>query len=45
VDLLGYPDRESLLGAHAADTYAEPGDRERLLAQVEQEGVYAGRKQ
>jgi len=39
VQMLGYPDRESLLAVNAADIYANPQDRWRQAALLEREGV------
>jgi PAS domain S-box-containing protein len=39
VQVLGYPDRASLLAVNAADLYAEPEDRRQELALLEREGV------
>ena len=39
VQMLGYPDRESLLTVNVADTYANPEDRRRWRALTEREGV------
>ncbi len=37
--ILGYPDRESVMAIHARDLYVDPGDRARLMAVLEREGV------
>jgi two-component system sporulation sensor kinase A len=39
VQMLGYPDRETLLAVNAADTYVDPEDRRRWQALMQQEGV------
>ncbi|MEE9616749.1 MAG: PAS domain S-box protein, partial [Anaerolineae bacterium] len=39
VQMLGYPNRESLLTINAADTYADPEDRQRWQVLMEREGV------
>jgi PAS domain S-box-containing protein len=39
VQMLGYPDRESLLEANAADFYVDPKDRLRWMALMERWGV------
>lgn len=39
VQMLGYPDRESLLAVNTADVYANPEDRRRWQALMEREGV------
>jgi len=39
VEMLGYPDRASLLATKATDLYIGPGDRERWQALVESEGI------
>lgn len=38
VSVLGYPDRETLLGAKVSDIYFDPSDRERWQRAVEEEG-------
>jgi len=39
VRLLRYPSREALLATNAADLYAQPGDRQAMLARVEADGT------
>ncbi len=39
VEMLGYPDRESLLAVRAEELYVEPGERQRWQAVIEREGV------
>jgi PAS domain S-box-containing protein len=39
VQMLGYPDRESLLAANAADAYVDPEDRTRWQTLMDREGV------
>jgi len=39
IDMLGYPDKESLLGIKASQLYAEPVDRERERALLAQENT------
>ena len=39
VQMLGYPDRESLLKVNAIDTFVNPEDRQRWQALMEREGV------
>ncbi len=39
VEMLGFPDRESLLEAPASSLYADPSDRERWRSLMEREGV------
>lgn len=41
-ELLGYPDRESLLGTNVLDLYWDPADRERYLDEVTAHGVIRG---
>ncbi len=41
-EMMGYPDRESILGANAGDRYADPADGARWLAQIERAGVVLG---
>ncbi len=38
-EMLGYPDRESLLSANVTDTYADPEDRARWRSFIEGKGV------
>ena len=42
VALLGYPDSASLLSTSAGDLYADPAERERILAQADREGALRG---
>ena len=42
VRMLGYPDRETLLAETAGTMYARPEDRDRWLAELEQQGTVAG---
>jgi PAS domain S-box-containing protein len=42
VEMLGYPDRESLLAVSAAEMFAHPEEREREQALLEREGVVRG---
>ncbi|HUV89273.1 MAG TPA: response regulator, partial [Anaerolineae bacterium] len=39
VEMLGYPDRESLLTVNAADLYADPAERARWRALMEEKGL------
>jgi PAS domain S-box-containing protein len=39
IQMLGYPSREDLLAANAADLYVTPGDRARWAELMEQEGI------
>jgi PAS domain S-box-containing protein len=39
VDMLGYPNRESLMGARGADLYIHPADRGRWQEQAERDGL------
>jgi PAS domain S-box-containing protein len=39
VDMLGYPDRESLLAVNVVDTFLSPGERQQWLALMEQNGL------
>ncbi len=39
VQILGYPDRESLLASNMADLYVDPGDRERWVEALERDHV------
>ena len=41
-EMLGYPDRESILGVNAGDRYADSADGARWLAQIELAGVVLG---
>ena len=38
VDILGYPDRNSLLQKNALESYVDPGDRKKFQALLEQQG-------
>ena len=42
VAMLGYPDRDSLLAASARTLYADPAERERVMARAEREGHLRG---
>ena len=42
VDMLGYPDRETLLAAGSVAFYADPADRQRWRAEIEAQGVLRG---
>lgn len=42
VEMLGYPDRESLLAAHAADIYVNPAERSEWQNTLEHENVVRG---
>jgi PAS domain S-box-containing protein len=42
VEMLGYPDRETLLSTPVADAYADPEDRERFRGLLERDGVAMG---
>ena len=42
VDILGYPDRESLLAVNAVDLYVDAHERQRWQAVVEREGIVPG---
>ena len=42
VQILGYPDRETLLATPAAALYPDPGTREQRRTQVERDGVIVG---
>jgi PAS domain S-box-containing protein len=42
VEMLGYPDRESLLAIYVAELYVDPADRRRWQAMLEREGVVPG---
>ena len=42
VEMLGYPDRETLLATNVADTYADAEDRKQWLALMEDEGGVRG---
>ncbi len=42
VEMLGYPDRETLLATNVADTFADAEDRKQWLALMEDEGVVRG---
>jgi len=39
MQMLGYPDRESLLAANVIEGYVDPADRQRFQAQIEREGL------
>jgi two-component system cell cycle sensor histidine kinase/response regulator CckA len=39
VQMLGYPDRETLLAVNAVETYANPADRKRWRARIERQGI------
>src|SRR3970282_1278871 len=39
VQMLGYPDLESLLAVDIVDLYADPGERQRWQALIEREGI------
>ncbi|HLJ62440.1 MAG TPA: HD domain-containing phosphohydrolase [bacterium] len=39
VQMLGYPDRESLVATRAVDLYIDPGARERWIAALERDGI------
>jgi PAS domain S-box-containing protein len=39
VHMMGYPDRETLLNANAADLYLDPEDRKRWRTRVERDGI------
>lgn len=39
IHMLGYPDREAVMAINARDLYVDPGDRARLMAVLEREGV------
>lgn len=45
VDLLGYPDKQSLLNRKATDAYVRPGDRAESQQQLHQRGVLEGKEQ
>jgi len=42
VQLLGYPDRESLLKVNAVEVYVDPEERKRWYALIEQQGLVRG---
>ena len=42
VEMLGYPDRDSLLAVHVSDLYVDPEDRRRWQALMAAEGVVRG---
>ncbi|MBI3779880.1 MAG: PAS domain S-box protein [candidate division NC10 bacterium] len=42
VEILGYPDRESLLAVNAVNVYVNPEDRQRWKALMERDGVVSG---
>jgi PAS domain S-box-containing protein len=42
VEMLGYPDRETLLATNAVDGYVNPEDRQRWQALMEREGTVRG---
>ena len=39
VEMLGYPDKDSLLGVKASEIYADPADREKERTHLAQEGI------
>jgi PAS domain S-box-containing protein len=42
VSMMGYADRQALMNTTTSETYVDPGDRERWLAMMEQDGVVTG---
>lgn len=40
--MMGHADRQALMNTTTSETYADPGDRERWLAMMEQDGVVTG---
>ena len=39
VEMLGYPERESMLAANVIDTFVNPGERQRWMALIERNGL------